>query len=79
MAAAAQSYFALWRNMEVGFSGGPGINCLCQGDVNRNRKPNEEEVGSFFLQTSNCPLEPISTELNREQLTEEKCGFQILG
>ena len=66
MGAAAQSYFAFWKNMEVGFSVGPGIHYLCQGDVNRNRKPSEEEVDAFILQTSNCPLEPISTELNME-------------
>lgn len=64
-----------WRWVSVGDLGSIAFARVM---LTETKKTNEEEVGSFLLQTSNCPLEPISTELNREQLTEEKRGFQIL-
>lgn len=42
--AADQQCSFLWRNGEVGFSKGNGITFHCQADINRNRKPKQEEA-----------------------------------
>lgn len=82
----AQQSWSLWRNGEVGFSGGTlqfrgrekktGTTCLCHGEVNRNGKTKQAGASPFSFASLVFLQRPLLTDPNREPFTEEKRGFQ---